>query len=484
MSNYDVIIIGAGVIGGFVARHLKKTELSVAILEKNTDVCTEVTRANSAIVHSGINGKPGSLKARLTAGANANFHNVCDELNVEFRRCGSLMVATCDMGMSKIHQKLKQGFDYGVKGLTILNHEETVKLEPNLNQAVKGALFSPSTGIVNPWELGIAAIENAMDNGARLFLNEKVTAIKKQKNSNDFAYNIQATSGVFRAKLVVNCAGLYADEISDMVCGKYFTIIPNRGEYLVLDTYANSFVKHVIFTEKKNTGEKGIVIAPTVQGNIIVGPTTMDVSSKESFATTTEGLKSIVSSAAETVQNLPTSLVIRSFAGLRPNPVRVREGIAKSEHSALPDNVKDFIVEEAEYNFVNVAGIKTPGLTCADELGKYVADMIIEKFPNTLPNLAFNPKRRTFERFANASESKQAMLIRENNKYGEIICRCRSITEAEIIDAIYRNTGATTIEGVKRRAGTCLGRCQGSYCGVKIAAILSRELGNARNYGG
>ena len=492
-NKFDIVVIGAGVIGGFVARHLMKTKLKLAILEKNSDVCCEGTRSNSAVVHSGYNGKPGSIKGAMTVKANENFHNVCQELQVEFERCGSLMVAVGEKGMEKIKKKYEQGQQNNVKGLCILSKEEALKMEPNLNPHIIGALYAPSTGIVNPWEFGLAAVENAVENGAELFTNTKVIGIQKRKKG----FLIKTNQNEFRARYVINCAGLYSDEVSNMVNEPFFAIKPRRGEYYVLDTEAKGFVNHVVFSAHEDEDAKGVLVTPTVHGNILVGPTAFDIKEKDDYGTNLNALKTMHTAVCESVAGVPFNLTIRSFSGIRARPNWLKKDSITGEYHTYEDDVKDFIIQEVdqevnqernqkenqkgEEGFFNVAGIKSPGLTCADEIGQYVAEMVLTKMALSKTNqLArnenFNPCRREVVRFAQMSPDRQEELIRQDKNYGRIVCRCRKVTEAEVIDAINRKAGATSLDGVKRRAGTCLGRCQGSFCTERILRILSREL--------
>jgi glycerol-3-phosphate dehydrogenase len=470
---YDVVIIGAGVTGGFVARELLRYKVKVALLEKNNDICSEVTKANTAIVHSGYSPKPGSLKAGMTVQANENFDQLCAELQVEFKRPGSLLIAIGDDGLEKIEQKLKRGKKNGVKGMQVLNRAETLDLEPNVNPGVIQSLFVPSTGVVNPWELGIAAIENAVDNGAELYLNTRVAGLEKKGGY----YRVKTTNGDFTARYVVNCAGLYSDEISEMVAPPFFKIVPRRGEYFVLDTDAGNHVRRIIFQAREDD-TKGCIVCPTVHGNILIGPSAQDLVDKDDTATTREHLDFIKHIIQRSVVNIPFNHVIRSFAGIRPRPNWVARNPATGELECYEDDVKDFILGEPEgcENFFNAAGIKSPGLTCAPEIGRYIAGLVIGKMEQPQVNERFNPCRRKKVRFAELPLEEQRKLIKQDRRYGKIVCRCRKITEAEVVDAIRRNAGARTVDGVKRRAGTGLGRCQGGFCTEEVLKILSREL--------
>lgn len=470
---YDVVVIGAGVIGGFVARELLRTRLKVALLEKNNDVCCGVTKANTAIIHPGYSAKMNTLKGKMTVDANKNFHHICHELQVPFKPIGSLMIATGDKGIEKIEKKYDIGTQNGLEGLRLLNREETLALEPNINPDVIMSLFAPSTGVVNPWEYGIAAIENAVDNGAELYLNTKVIAIKKEKDS----LVVQTNKGTYQAKYVINCGGLYSDEVSKMIEKPFFKIMPRRGEYYVLDTEAGNLVDHVIFQTREDD-TKGVIIAPTAEGNILVGPTAEDTNEKHNHSTSLEKLNLIKEVATKSVANVPFHLIIRSFAGIRPRPNWVKENAETGEIEFYEDDVKDFIIGESREcnHFFNVAGIKSPGLTCAHEIGQYVANLVVSKMDNPTINESFNPLRKKKICFNELDISEQKKLIQQDYRYGKIVCRCKKITEAEVVDAIQRNAGARTVDGVKRRARTGLGRCQGSFCTDAIIHILAKEL--------
>jgi len=381
-------------------------------------------------------------------------------------------VATGEKGMEKLHKKWEHGIQNGAKDLCILSREELLAMEPNLNPEVIAALYAPTAGVVNPWEFGLAAVENAVDNGARLFLKTEVTGIEKRREG----WRIRTTKGSFRVRYVINCAGLYADAVSAMANEPYFTIKPRRGEYFILDTPAKDLVSHVIFNAHEED-EKGGIVVPTVHGNIMVGPTASDTEDKEDFTTSRQGLEALLPAVSKSVIGVPFALTIRSFAGIRPRPNWLRKNEETGAYENYEDDVKDFIIGEQEEGFFDVAGIKSPGLTCADEIGKYVAELVTGRMDNPLPNPDFNPRRRERIRFASLSPECQADLVAREKTYGKIVCRCRKVTEAEVVDAIRRNAGATSVDGVKRRAGTCLGRCQGAYCTEEILRILSRELG-------
>lgn len=471
--EFDVLVIGAGVLGCFTARNLMRYNLKVALLERNPDVCMEISRANTAVVYAGYDTKPGTLKTELCLKANKDFAHLCEELDVDFVRCGSLMVAYGKGSVERLQKKLEQGAENGVAGLRLLNRQETLALEPNLSPDIMAALYAPTVGTVNPWALGIAAAENAVENGARIFLNHNVSALQKTEGG----YLVSAGGRLFKAGAVVNCAGLSADKVSELAAKPYFRLKPTRGEYLLLDGKATSMVRHVIFQEKEDNG-KGITIVPTTEGNMLIGASESAMGDEESFVTTTDGLKHLQKQAEELVPSLSLESMIRSFGSLRPNAFWT-EADPETEVITISDkSITSFIINEPEDmpGLINLAGIKTPGLTCANEIGKYTAGLVLAHFGNIAPNPHFNPVVEKRVRFARLPLNEQQALAQKKPAYGRIVCRCGQITEGEVVAAIRMKVGATTVDGVKRRASTCLGRCQGGFCTERVMEILAREL--------
>ncbi len=475
--SYDVVVIGAGVLGCFTARNLMRYNLKVALLERNPDVCMEMSRANTAVVYTGYDTKPGTLKTELCLKANKEFGKLCEELDVDFDRCGSLMVAYGEESLRRLQKKLEQGGMNGVRDLKLISREEALAMEPGLSPDIIAALYAPDTGTVNPWALGIAAAENAVENGVSLFLGHTVTAIKKAKAG----YLVSAGESIFTAKVVVNCTGLSTHKVSELVAAPCFRIVPTRGEYLVLDTRAEAVcpVRHVIFQENEDKS-KGIDIVPTTDGKILIGASESELKGEdgETFATTNEGLDYLSKNAKALMPSLPLESVIRSFGTLRPNPFWVETDPQTGEIMISDRSINNFIIGEPDNmpGLINLVGIKTPGLTCSDEIGKYTVGLIISRLGEVSHNPGFNPTVRKRIRFAKLSIDEQKLLASQNKAYGRIVCRCGQVTEAEVVEAIHMKVGAKTIDGVKRRAGTCLGRCQGSFCTERIMEILSREL--------
>jgi len=469
MEKFDVAVIGGGVLGCFAARNLARYRLRVAVFEKNADVCTEISRANTAIIYSGYDNKPGTLKARLCVRANRDFDRLCGELGVPFKRCGSLMAAFGPRGERVLRQKMEQGLANGVPELKLLSAAEALAIEPGLNPMVTLALYAPSTGTVNPWELGIAAIENAVDNGAELFLDTKVAGISPAEGG----YRIDAGDGRFEARAIVNCSGLYADKISEMVAKPYFRIAPTRGDYIILDTKAGGAVRHIGFLEPEERG-KGATIVPTVDGNVMLGPSEEPLSGEADFSTSESGLAFVRGRSMELIPNIPLEHTIRSFAALRPNPF-FAECDASGSVTLSERGIDDFLIGSTEGHplFINLAGVKTPGLTCANEIGGYVTELLLERLGGAAANPAYRPVRPAGPRFSRLAPEERKALAGPQR----IVCRCREVTEEEVRNAIRRVPGATTVDGVKRRTGAGMGRCQGGFCTQRVIEILAEELG-------
>ena len=453
---YDVAIIGAGVIGASIFRELTKYNLKVVVLEKENDVSMGTSKANSAIIHAGYDPKVGTLMAKYNVKGNEMFEELCKELDVPFKRNGSLIIGFSDEDMETIKKLYENGNKIGVKGLKILSKEEVLEKEPNLNEEVFGALYAPTGGIVGPFEYTIALMENGVANGGEISLNSEVSDIKKE---NDI-FKITTKNGkVIEAKYVINAAGVHADDVHNLICKESFKITPRKGEYFVMDKTQGNVVSHTIFQCPSKLG-KGILVTPTVHGNLLVGPDAEDLDDKEDVKTEGERLAFIREKSLRTTNKVNFRESIRNFAGLR----------ATSDRG-------DFIVEEAEdvKNFIDVAGIKSPGLSSAPAIAEDVV-LILENCGLKLEeNKNFNPIREEI-RFMELSPEEKAEIIKKDPRYGRIICRCESITEGEIVASIKRCFGNMTLDGVKRRCRPGMGRCQGGFCGPKVQEIIAREL--------
>ena len=453
---YDVAIIGAGVIGASIFRELTKYDLKVTVLEKENDVSMGTSKANSAIVHAGYDPKVGTLMAKYNVKGNEMFEDLCKELSVPFKRNGSLVLAFNDEDLETINNLYINGNKIGVKGLKVLSKEEVLEIEPNLSHDIKGALIAPTGGIVGPFEYTIALVENGIQNGGEITLDAEVDKINKK----DETFIIETKNGKkIESRYVINAAGIYADKIHNMICKESFKITPRKGEYYVMDKSQGNLVSHTVFPCPSKLG-KGILVTPTIHGNLLVGPNAVDGDDKESLNTTGDGLANIKKSAMHTTEKINFRDCIRTFAGLR----------------AVPDT-GDFIVGEDKEikGFVDVAGIKSPGLSSAPAIAEDVVNILKNAGLSLDRNLNFNGKREQVY-FMELSKEEKVELIKKDSRYGRIICRCESITEGEIIDAINRSFGKVSIDGVKRRCRPGMGRCQGGFCGPRVQEIISREL--------
>ncbi|MDU2672712.1 MAG: NAD(P)/FAD-dependent oxidoreductase [Clostridium sp.] len=453
---YDVAIIGAGVIGASVFRELSKYNIKTILIEKENDVSMGTSKANSAIVHAGYDPKIGTLMAKYNVKGNEMFEDLCKELSVPFKRNGSLVLAFNDEDLETINNLYINGNKIGVKGLKVLSKEEVLEIEPNLSHDIKGALIAPTGGIVGPFEYTIALVENGIQNGGEITLDAEVDKINKK----DETFIIETKNGKkIESRYVINAAGIYADKIHNMICKESFKITPRKGEYYVMDKSQGNLVSHTVFPCPSKLG-KGILVTPTIHGNLLVGPNAVDGDDKESLNTTGDGLANIKKSAMHTTEKINFRDCIRTFAGLR----------------AVPDT-GDFIVGEDKEikGFVDVAGIKSPGLSSAPAIAEDVVNILKNAGLSLDRNLNFNGKREQVY-FMELSKEEKVELIKKDSRYGRIICRCESITEGEIIDAINRSFGKVSIDGVKRRCRPGMGRCQGGFCGPRVQEIISREL--------
>ncbi|MEG1256112.1 NAD(P)/FAD-dependent oxidoreductase [Clostridium sp.] len=452
---YDIAIIGAGVIGASIFRELMRYDLKVVIIDKENDVSMGTTKANSAIVHAGYDPKIGTLMAKYNVKGNEMFEELCSELSVPFKRNGSLILAFDDEDMNTIRSLYDNGNEIGVKGLEILNREQVLEKEPNINEQVMGALHAPTGGIVGPFEYTIALVENGVTNGGEVKLGREVVAIEKREN-----FTITTADGeVIESKYVINAAGIYADRIHNLICEESFKINPIKGEYFVMDKSQGKVVSHTIFQCPSKLG-KGILVTPTVHGNLLVGPDAESMDNKDNVATTAENLEFIRNTSMRTTDKINFRESIRNFAGLRANP-----------------DCGDFIVEEAKdvKGFIDVAGMKSPGLSSAPAVALDVVEILKNSGLKAEKKDNFVRNRERIE-FMELSQKEKSEIIKTDSRYGKIVCRCESITEGEIVESIKRSFGKTSLDGVKRRCRPGMGRCQGGFCGPRVQEIISREL--------
>ena len=452
---YDVIIIGAGITGSAIARELSKYKLNTCVLERSNDIGMGTSKANSAIVHPGEDPKPGSLKAKLNVKGNAMYEKLSKELDFPFKRIGSLVLCFDEKDLNELKLLKEQGEKNGVPGMEILNREETLKLEPNLSKYVVGSLSLPSGGIMCPFRANVAFAENAYTNGVDFKLNTEVKNIVKKESS----YIVETNKGKLEGKIVINAAGVYADVINNMVSEDKMKITPRKGEYCLFDKMVGDTVSRTIFQLPTKLG-KGVLVTPTVDGNLLIGPNALDIEDKEDLTTDKESLDYILDKSKMTIKEVPTSFIITSFSGLR----------AKGDTG-------DFIIGEVEdaKNFINVAAIESPGLSSAPAIAEMVGEIVVEKLEPE-KNEKFNPVRETIKRFEEMTNEERKDAVKENPLYGNIVCRCEMVTEAEIVDAIRRPLGAKDLDGIKRRTRAGAGRCQAGFCTPKLVDIVSREL--------
>lgn len=455
-KSYDVVVIGGGAIGCGIARELSRYQCRVALLEKEEDVCSGTSKANSAIVHAGYDAKTGSLKAMLNVKGNAMMEQLSRDLDFDFRRNSSLVLCFSEEDRPALEELYERGVANGVPGIQIISGDEARKREPNVSDEVVAAIYAPTGGIVCPFGLTIALAENACENGVEFHFNTRVEKIEKL----EAGYSLQTENGCFRAAYVVNAAGVYSDVLHNMVSEKKIHITPRRGDYCLLDKEAGSHVSATVFQLPGKYG-KGVLVSPTIHGNLLVGPTAVDQEDKESTATTAEGLAEACSKAMKSVKDIPFRQVITSFAGLR----------------AHEDN-DEFILGEVEDSegFFDAAGIESPGLSCTPAIGEYIADMVAKK-AGFAKKEDFKATRKGIVRPAQLPVEERARLIQENPAYGTIICRCENVSEGEIVDAVTRTLGARSMDGIKRRVRQGMGRCQAGFCTPRAMEILSRETG-------
>ncbi|MBM7581790.1 glycerol-3-phosphate dehydrogenase [Caldicoprobacter guelmensis] len=458
---FDVAIIGAGVVGCSIARELARYKLDVCVLEAKSDVAMGSSGANSGIVHAGYDCKPGTLMAYLNVKGNVMYDDIARELDVPFKRNGSLVLAFTDEDVQTLHRLLDQGIKNGVTRLKILSAKEVLDMEPNLNPSIKAALWAPAGGITSPFEVTIAMAENAADNGVQFYLGHQVLSIQR---CGDSKFHIETSKGAFISRYVINAAGINSDLVSQMVGDHSFSIYPRKGEYCLYDKKWGNLVNSTIFQPPSRLG-KGVLVTPTVDGNLLIGPNAVDINDRDDVDTTDEGLGFVYQKALESVPLLPRTDVITQFAGLR----------------AIADG-EDFIIRPSHIveGFVHVAGICSPGLSAAPAIAKYVVDIlngIMQRNSHKLePKKDFNPHRRGISRFSDADWHTREELIKKDSRFGRIVCRCEMVTEGEIVEALHRNPPALTLDAIKRRTRAGMGRCQGGFCTPRIMEIMEREL--------
>jgi glycerol-3-phosphate dehydrogenase len=448
---YDVIIIGAGVIGALTARELSRYELDVLVLEKESDVSCGASKANSGIIHGGFDAKHGKIKSEFVREGNQLFDELEEELNFGFRRCGSFVLAFSEEERQKLLNLYDNGIKNGVNDLSIIDRESVLKLEPHINPDVKYALHCPSAGVASPYELVIAAAENAVTNGVHLLLNHEVLSI----SSNVEYYSVHTQNMIFQSRVVINSTGVNSDKVAQMVGDNSFSIIPRRGEYILLNKSEGRLLNKVLFQAPKKNG-KGILVTKTFHGNLMLGPNAQEILNPDDVSTNLEILEQIVTTARKTLPSFDIKKTIRSYAGIRAT-----------------SSTYDFVIGRYNNsNFINAAGIDSPGLTSSPAIAKYLVRLVEECGLNLKEKKHFDPNRK-------------AIIVKKQNHFGgsidnedpskNIICRCEIVTEAEIIDALSRGLYVDSLDAVKRRTRAGMGPCQGTFCGPRVSQLISKN---------
>ncbi|EOT2959418.1 NAD(P)/FAD-dependent oxidoreductase [Clostridium perfringens] len=450
----DIIVIGAGVVGCSIARELSKYNLDVLVVEKNSDVSEGISKGNSGIVHAGYNEKIGTLKAKLNIEGNKIFDDLSRDLQFPFKRNGAFILAFSDEEMKTLESLKENGEKLGVEGLEILTREEALNIEPNLNKEIVGVLNVKTSGIVSPYEMTIALAENAAENGVEFKLNSKVTNIEKTSEGYKLTLN---NKELVSGKIIINTSGLEGAFLNNLVSMSKREINPVKGEYCLFDKVAGAMINKTLF-QVPNKLSKGVLVTPTAEGNLLVGPNAVEGKTLE---TSREGIDEILDKSKKSLEELPVARILNTFSGIRP----------KTNHG-------DFIIEEVEdaKNFINVIGIDSPGLTAAPAIGVYVVNMIKERL-DLVEKKNFKKTREKIVRFAELSLEEKNRLIKEKPAYGHMVCKCEFVTEGEIVEAIHRPIKALTVDAIKRRTRASMGGCQGIGCTLPISKILSRELG-------
>lgn len=458
MQKTDVVVIGAGAVGCAVARELSRYELNVVVVDKNEDVGGDASKSNSAIIHTGYDAAPGTLESQLVVAANPMYDKLSEELEVPFARVGAILPAVTDEQFAQLEAIREKAFRNRVYDVEFKTAEELLEMEPNLSPEVRGGLYIPRESIIDPFILVQAYAENAFANGVEFRLGTRVTGITVQQGS---VHSVLTTAGEIETRWVINCAGLYCDDIAAMVGKADYRVVARKGQFFILDKNTSCKVSHIVLPVPTKL-TKGKLMCPTIHGNMLVGPTAEDQESKTDKSTTAQGLESITKDVRTLVPGVNVRDTITQYSGLRPN--RVPEGLRVDLYDDLD-------------GYVNLSGVRSTGLTLSAAMGRYVVQQLQYRGLSLVHRKGFIARRRGIVKFAECSREQQEELIRQDARYGNVICRCETITEAEILQAIHRPLGAKSMDAVKRRVRAGMGRCQGGFCGPKVLELLARELG-------
>jgi len=453
---YDIAIIGAGVIGSMIGRILSKYDLKICILEKHIDAAMGASGANSGIIHAGYDAKPNTLKEKFNISGSNMMEKVCEDLNVAYDKCGSLVIAFNEQENEVLNKLLVNGKNSGVKNLKLIEKEEIFKLEPNINKKVIKALIAPSAAIISPYKLNINALKNAVINGVEFLRENEVINIEKENN----IFIIKTSKQQLKSKIVINCSGIYADKISKMVGDESFKIIPRSGEYVLFDKTEGKLFNKVIFQTPTDEG-KGVLVTKTVDGNLLIGPDAKEIFDRDIIQTHKSSVDYVYKKSLKTSDKILLNKSITTFAGVRATP-----------------NTKDFIIEESKIcsQFINVAGIESPGLSSAPAISEYVEEIVKNIIGSIKIKKEYTMKLKSKKYFSEMTNEEKEKAIKENKLYGKIVCRCENVTEGEIIESINKEYGAITVDGIKKRTRAGMGRCQGGFCLPSIIDILADQL--------
>lgn len=465
MAVFDVIIVGAGVVGSAVARELSRYRLKIGVLEKELDVACGNSSRNTGMLHAGFTYKPGSLKAECAVEGNREFDQVAEELGVPFRRTGKLVVGFTEHDRENILKFKTIGEQNGVKGMRMIDKEEIAQIDPNAGGEF--AMFVPSSGILDPMQYTIALAENACHNGVEFFFGQKVKSICCKKESE--TYLLETDQGQFESRWVINCAGMYASEISAMLGYPNYPVKGFKGEYYVLDKNAGKYLSIPVYPAPNDKGGFMTHATPTIDGNVLVGPDSYVTEEREDYTVTKEHMDGLFEDGRKMFRQMKREYFIRNFAGIRWKRYNPETG-----------EILDFLIESDEEhpNTVNLVGIESPGITCALPLARRAAARLIEK-ENPAVNPDFDPVRPVKKRFRDMTHKEREEAIARNPLQGEIVCRCETVTKAEILEAIHNPLGVCTVTGIKNRTRATMGRCQGGYCETRITEMMEQELGAA-----